>query len=357
MTAVQLDAQEQPPGRAAAIEQLITARRNRQLRRVGILVLLMAIVLVLCASCLMWGETFYNPGEVWAVIRGEHIPGASFAVGELRLPRTVLGLFAGLAFGAAGATFQIMLRNQLASPDTIGIDSGAAAAAVIGLVLLRTSEFTVSVMALAGSLTVTFSIYLLAYRKGYSGTRMILIGIGIASILDSVVTYVLSKASAWDLQAATRWLTGSLNGAGWQTVGPVVATCLVFLPILYALGRYLSLLLLGEESAVGLGVRVTAIRVAAIGCAVILVAVATAACGPIAFVAFMSGPIAIRLLGSAASPLLGASLIGAILVLGSDFLGQWAFGTRYPVGVITGILGAPYLIHLLIRANRLGATL
>jgi iron complex transport system permease protein len=132
--------------------------------------------------------------------------------------------------------------------------------------------------------------------------------------------------------------------------------CVVFVPILLLSGRKLGLLELGDEAATSLGVRVDLARITVIISAVILLAFATAAAGPIAFVAFMSGPIARRLAGPAASPLIPAGLVGAVLVLFSDLVGQFLFDTRYPVGVITGALGAPYLILLLTRLNRAGGT-
>lgn len=333
-------------------EQLREARRMRlrvQGSRVGFLGLL---VLLLYAASLMAGDTFYGPSEVIRVIAGETVPGASFAVGELRLPRASLGLLSGLAFGVAGVTFQTLLRNQLASPDIIGISSGASVAGVIGIVMFGASQVAVSGAALAAAITTAMVIYLLSYRNGFAGTRLILIGIGVSSMLGSVVAYVLSQAAAWDLQTATRWLTGSLNGATWEQVAPVALVCLLVLPLMVANSHSFGALRFGDDTATGLGVRVRLARVVAIVGAVSLVAVATAACGPVAFVAFMSGPIAARVVGPAASLLVPASLVGAGLMLLSDLVGQNAFGTRYPVGIITGALGAPFLIYLLIRSNR-----
>src|SRR5687768_8691834 len=141
----------------------------------------------------MVGNTFHGPAEVMQVILGQTVPGASFTVGELRLPRAVLGLLAGFAFGIAGVTFQTMLRNPLASPDIIGINAGASAAAVFGIILLGLDDTAVSFMALAGALLTAGAIYLLSHRGGFAGARLILIGIGVAAMLQSVITYVLSK--------------------------------------------------------------------------------------------------------------------------------------------------------------------
>ncbi|AZC15194.1 iron ABC transporter permease [Microbacterium sp. ABRD28] len=316
----------------------------------------MAIATVFAVS-LMIGNTFYGPGDVFRVLLGEQVTGASFTVGELRLPRALLGLFAGFAFGTAGVTFQSLLRNPLASPDIIGISAGASAAAVTGIVVLSLSETAVSLLALAGALATALVIWLLAHKDGFAGTRLILIGIGVAAMLDSVITSVLSRAAVWDLQVAMRWLTGSLNGADWQTLTPVVIAAAILVPVMIGQTRNLDVLRLGNDTAAALGVALTCSRLLLIVAAVALLAFATAATGPIAFVAFMAGPIAARLIGSAGSLLVPAGLVGALLVLSADLVGQFAFENRLPVGVITGVLGAPYLIYLLIRTNRSGGSL
>lgn len=345
------------PETADAQTRILAGRRARR-RRHGLASLVLAgILLALAATALMVGSTFYGPGEVIRVILGETVPGASFAVGELRLPRTILAILAGGAFGIAGITFQTLLRNPLASPDIIGISAGASAAAVVGIVVLAANGPIVSLLALVGALVTAGAIYLLSNKGGFAGTRLILIGIGLAAMLQSVISYLLSRAAQWDIQTAMQWLTGSLNNASWERVAPVALASLIILPLLFSQSRSLGLLRLGDDSAAGLGVRVNLTRLLFILGAVAILAFATASTGPIAFVAFMAGPIAARITGPGANLLLPSALVGATLVLGGDLLGQFAFDSRYPVGVITGVLGAPYLIYLLIRSNRQGASL
>lgn len=342
------------PLNAAAIARGRTRRGVR--RRVVLAVLALALVGAYAVS-LMVGQTFYGPGEVVDVILGETVPGASFTVGELRLPRASLALLAGLAFGMAGTTFQTMLRNPLASPDIIGISTGASAAAVFAIVTLSLTEAAVSFLAIAAALATALLIYTLSFKDGIVGTRLILIGIGVDAMLHSVVAYLIVQAAEWDLQVAMRWLAGSVNGATWDAVTPLAVATVVLVPLLLGWGRDLDLLQLGDDTAAALGVRVERTRLVVIVAAVGLLAFATAATGPIAFVAFLAGPIAARLVGPGGSLLLPAGLVGAVLVLVADLVGQFAFGTRYPVGVVTGVLGAPYLVYLLIRTNRSGGSL
>lgn len=318
--------------------------------------LVLSVIALWCLS-LMVGRTFYTPAEVVAVIVGQDVPGASFTVGRLRLPRATLAVLAGLSFGIGGATFQTMLRNPLASPDIIGISSGASAAAAFCIVVLGMSGTAVSLVAIVAGLVVAAVIFLLARRGGAASTRLILVGIGISAMLQSMIDWVLKGAGQWDLQEAMRWLTGSLNSTSWEQTLPVAGALLVLAPVLLSRSSELQAMQLGDDAAQALGVRVDRSRGILVICAVALIAFATAACGPIAFVAFLAGPIAARLIAPGSSPLLPAGLFGAVLVLAADLIGQYATGTRYPVGVVTGVLGAPYLIHLIIRTNRRGGSL
>jgi iron complex transport system permease protein len=322
---------------------LIAAGRRRRLRRRGVAIAgLAAAVLIAFALTLMVGRTFYGLDQVIPVLLGEPVPGAAFTVSELRLPRATLAVLAGFAFGVAGATFQTMLGNPLASPDILGVSSGAGAAAVFGIIVLGLNDSATSVFALAGALATAAAIFLLSNRGGFVGTRFILIGIGLASMLQSITSYMLARAAEWDIQRAMQWLTGSLSGASWEQL------------LLGA--RSLELLRFGSDAATALGVPVGRARLVLIVAAVALLAFATAGSGPIMFVAFMAGPIAARLTGPGSSTLVPAGLTGALLVLLADLVGQNLLGERYPVGVVTGVLGAPYLILLLIRMNRTGQT-
>ncbi|TQN42296.1 iron complex transport system permease protein [Blastococcus colisei] len=341
----------------STVDAVARSRVRRASRRRLVVTVLGVIVVVAFAVTLMVGRTFYPPGDVLRVVLGEDVPGASFTVGRLRLPRAVLAVVAGLSFGLAGVTFQTMLRNPLASPDVIGITSGASAAAAFAIVFLGWSGTAVSATAIVAALGVALLVYTLAFKDGVAGTRLILIGIGVAAMSKSITSYVLSEAGAWDFAEALRWLTGSLNGSTWDGTVPALLALVVLGPVLLAQTRELSALQLGDDTASALGIRVERTRIVAIVAAVGLIAFATAACGPIAFVSFLAGPIAARIVGPHGSLLVPAALVGAVLVLVADLVGQFALGTRFPVGVVTGVLGAPYLIYLIARTNRAGGSL
>ncbi|MBP1878928.1 FecCD family ABC transporter permease [Agrobacterium rubi] len=342
---------------APIVHSIVESRNKHGRKRLRVMAVLVTFLVAIFSLTLVLGQSFTRPADVISVLLGEDVAGASFTVGQLRLPRALLSILAGLSFGLGGVAFQIMLRNPLASPDIIGISSGASAAAVFAIVVLSLKGPIVSVFAVIAGLGVALSVYGLSSRNGVAGTRLILVGIGVSAMLESIIAYILSTAPAWNLQEAMRWLTGSVNGAQLSQVLPLLLGLIVFGSLLLSRQRDLEALRLGDDTAAALGVRVGVTRVLVIIAAVGMIAFATAITGPIAFVAFLSGPIAARIVGSHGSLLVPAALVGALLVLAGDYAGQFLLPSRYPVGVVTGALGAPYLIFLIIRANRSGGSL
>ena len=334
---------------------LIMIGRSKRRRRFIIVTSILAIIsFALSCAMLMLGNTIYPVQDVISVLLGEEVQGASFAIGTIRYPRMIAGIFAGFAFGVSGYVFQTMLRNPLANPNVIGITAGSSSAAVFCIIVLHASNTVVSIASVIGGLATVFVIFLLSKGSSFSIGRLILVGIGIQAMLNAVISYLLLIGQQNDIPTAMRWLSGSLNGAKMETLYPLIITVLIFAPVIIAFGKRLDLLELGEQAATSLGIHTDKTRLVLIISSVLIIALATATTGPIAFVAFLSGPIAKRLVGVGFSNVIPAGLVGIILVLASDLIGQFAFVARYPVGVITGILGAPYLIYLLFRMNRKG---
>jgi len=337
-----------------SINLIMLGRKKRHRHFILVTSLLTIIAFVLCWTMLMLGNTIYPVSDIISVLLGEKVKGASFAVETIRFPRMIAGVFAGFAFGVAGHVFQTMLRNPLANPNVIGITAGSSAAAVFCIIVLHASNTIVSIASIIGGLAAVIVIFLLSRGTSFSIGRLILIGIGIQAMLNAVISYLLLIGQQHDIPTAMRWLSGSLNGAKMENLYPLMITVLIFAPIIIVLGKRLDMLELGEQAATSLGVDTNKTRFALIISSVLIIALATATTGPIAFIAFLSGPIAKRLVGVGFSSVIPSGLVGIILVLASDLVGQFAFVARYPVGVITGILGAPYLIFLLIRMNRKG---
>lgn len=328
-----------------------------------------ALVVMFAVYVLLGSYTVTIPDFFTIVINhltgGEKIPGASFIVMEHKLPRAVVGTLIGLAFGLAGALFQTMLRNPLASPDIIGISYGASAAAVTAIVVFGASGAVVSGSALAGALGVAAIIYAISRGTGSgagggsrgnaAGSRLILAGVGIAAALHAVVNFLMTRADIRTAADALVWLNGSLNAATWERAGVLSVSLVVLVPAVIALAGPLRILELGDDAAAGLGIKVNGVRLGLVLTAVGLAAVATAAAGPVAFVAFLAGPIARRIVRKPSLP--ASALTGGLIVLAADFFASNLApvildGTVLPVGVITGALGAPFLLWLLLTSNR-----
>ncbi|MDR0819745.1 MAG: iron chelate uptake ABC transporter family permease subunit [Oscillospiraceae bacterium] len=339
-----------------SIEIVKTERQKRLRRNIAVISVLAVLVVTLCALMLSLGGVIYPIDVIIRVLSNEQIEGATFAIGSLRLPRMLAGVLVGAAFGISGAVFQSMLRNPLASPDIIGVSSGASAAAVACILVFNLSGAAISAVAVVAGVATAALIYALSRGGSFSGGRLILVGIGVGAMLNSVISYLLLRASQYDVPGAMRWLSGSLNGIRKEELAPLVIAMVVLCPTLLCLESRLKIIELGDHKAAALGVRSDRTRLLLVLCAVGLVAFATAVTGPVAFVAFLSGPIAKRMTGDGSPSLLASALTGAALTLGADLLGQFAFNTKFPVGVITGIIGAPYLLFLLVKINRSGGS-
>jgi iron complex transport system permease protein len=338
-----------PSGRAREVVRgaRTGVRRRHRLVVVGLAVALLAAV----AVRVLLGDFTVTIPDFFRILTGTQIPGASYIVMDIKLPRALLGAMVGLTFGVAGAIFQATLRNPLASPDIIGLNLGASAAAVFALVTLDLQGLTVSAVAVAGGVAVAVAVRFAAGRHSRGGDyRLVLVGVAFASGLLSVIHYLLTRADVYDAQLALRWLAGSVSAADWPTVRLLGVLLLLVLPLVVEAARWLPVLELGHDASTGLGVRPwRADLLLLLG--VVLGALAVAASGPVAFVAFASGPIA-RALNGGRTTLAGSALVGAVVVVGADFIAASLLpGGNYPVGVVTGALGAPFLLWLLTRSR------
>ena len=313
------------------------------------------VFLALCVNVAVGEYPITLPGVVRA-LAGAGDAGTLLVVRELRLPRALAGLLVGAAFGLSGAILQAVARNPLASPDVLGITQGAAAAAVAGIVLGAGTGLGTPALALAGGLAAALATFLLAWRRGTTGYRIVLVGIGVGALGLAATQYLLVRAQVYEAQRAVLWLVGSLNGRDWAHVRPLAAALAVLAPLAALTFRWLTLLGLGDDTARGLGLRVQGARLALLLVAVALAASATAAAGPVAFVALLAPHAARRLAGLATPPLAGSALAGALAVLASDLAARQLLApTELPVGVVTGAAGAPFLLLLLARTNRSGS--
>ncbi|MFH8633216.1 FecCD family ABC transporter permease [Streptomyces lydicus] len=347
------------PGQGTKQAGTLRTRGGLSLRldRRAVVVGLVLLALALAAGVALIGSGDYplTPAEVLATLTGGGDAGQTFIVQDLRLPRVLVGLLVGAAFGTAGAVFQTVSRNPLGSPDVLGFAQGSSVGALVAIVYFQAGTVAVAAGAVVGGLATGLAIFLLAWQRGIHGYRFVLVGIGASAMLYAMVLYLMTKANIVEATRATTWMTGSLNGRDWDQVWPLAAVCAVCLPLVLLNGRPLRMLEMGDDAAYALGVRVDRVRVLVLLAAVVLVAAATAAAGPISFVALTAPQLARRLTRSPGPNLLPAALMGALLLVAADWASQRLFGAdQLPVGVLTGVLGGGYLLWLLATERKAG---
>jgi iron complex transport system permease protein len=324
-------------------------RRRRPVVLVGLAIALPLAIL----AALTVGSSDLSVLDTVAALFGVADDGAVFVVRGLRLPRVAVAVAAGAALGASGLLLQGLLRNPLGSPDVMGVTAGASLAAVLAIGA-ELPPLLLPVAAATGAGTATLALHLLTTRAGAVGARLVLAGIGLHAAASAATVLAVSRLPFGRLGAAEVWLAGSLHARTWTHVTAIVLALALALPAAFALVRRLGVLELGDDVAVGAGVPVHATRVELLAVATVLAGAAVAVTGPIGFVALGAPHIARRLVGHAGAATLGvAALVGALLLLVADVVGQRLFHpTPVAAGVVTAVLGAPYLLWLLHRWGR-----
>ncbi|OUC94754.1 FecCD family ABC transporter permease [Streptosporangium minutum] len=325
------------------------------LRSAAVVAVLLAAALAVGLAAMGTGSAI-SVGDVVGTLLGQGDATSEMVVYELRAPRVLLALLVGAALGVGGAVVQSLTRNPLGSPDVIGVNAGAAAGAVLMILVVGTTDApTLAAGALACGLAAALGVYALSFRRGVQGTRLVLVGIGVTAMLHSLIAYLLTRADLYESQGAKVWLIGSLAGTGWERVWPVAAAMLVLLPAAVALSRSLGPMEMGDDTAAALGLRVERRRLALLVVAVLLSGVAVSAAGPITFVALAAPQLARRLTRAPGAGVAAGAVTGALLLGAADLLAQrLPTPGQLPVGVLTGGLGGLYLAWLLHREWRSG---
>lgn len=330
-------------------------------RVLAVVLVLAALAFVALVASLAMGDYELAWGDVVKSLFGDGPSDAELVVNELRLPRALVAVLVGFALGLAGAVFQAVTRNPLAGPDVVGITAGAGAGAVMAILAggvgtgASATYGPVPLGALVGALATGALVYFLAFREGtVTGYGFVLVGIAANGMLVAFTRWALARV---DIDAATRataWLTGSLDNRDYTQVRWMCVGLVVLVPPLVLLARPYRMLQFDDDLATGLGVNTRATRTALLVLGTCLAAVATACAGPVVFVALAAPQLARGLAGTAEIPLFTSGFAGAALVAGADLAARTAFPHQVPVGIVTGLIGAPYLLWFLSRTNKVG---
>lgn len=321
-------------------------------KTVIVLCFLVPLTLALFLIGLSAGSTWIHPLDVVRYLLGLDGGELQFVIGTLRLPRMVLSMLAGMALGVSGLILQGIVRNPLASPDMIGITGGASAAAVF--VITFYSEISlrwIPAAAIAGAGTVAVLIYLLAWNKGVTPIRLVLIGIGIQALMNAIVTLLIVISPTYSTSEAYIWLTGSVYGANWRHVVSLLPWIAVFVPAAFLFARRVNAQELGDDLAIGFGAKVQSDRLWLLFIGVALAGSAVAFAGGIGFVGLIAPHIARKWIGRSFGGLVPVTaLIGGAIVFMADTAARTLFlPLDLPVGVFVSGVGAPFFIYLLYR--------
>ena len=312
-------------------------------------------LLLICAvgMALLAGSTWLAPRQLLTVLQGQAAPGLQLLVLEFRLPRVVVGILAGTALGLSGCLIQALTRNRLATPDLLGVADGATLGVFVVLINSTSGMFGPWWVGPLGALGAVALLLIASGSLDRRGQRLLIVGLALSSLLRAVTELLLSSQELMHASALYTWSIGNLNGRSYATALPLAAGLLLLLPLTLLSTRRLALLRFDLEIASGLGLSVRATQWQALLTAVLLAGLAIGVCGPIAFVALAAPFIAERLIGGGRIALLGAALVGAILVVGADTLGRVLLtAAELPVGVICNLLGGPFLLWLLLSERK-----
>ncbi len=313
--------------------------------RMAIVVSLLALAVTLLV--ISGGELGISVTESLGALIGKGDAFAQTVVREWRLPRALAALLFGAMLGLAGAIFQSAIRNPLGSPDIIGFDSGAYTGAMFAILVLGASGLTVGLWSLIGGIATALVVYLLAWRRGISGFRLVIVGICVGAILSAMSTYMVMRAELRLVTAAAWWGAGSLNGTTWGDLRLGLLWVIPLSAALFMVQRSFAMLELGDDAASARGIRVERVRLATMGIGVAFSAAVVSLAGPIPFIALVAPQVARRLAGSAGIALIPTALVGALLLGTSDLAAQRLLGVEVPVGIVTVVIGGVYLIYLL----------
>lgn len=299
--------------------------------------------------------------QVWnAFLLGGELPDLSrrhLVVWNIRLPRVLVGILTGATLAVSGAVFQAVTRNELASPFVLGVSSGAGFAVLLTLVIFSGLTPFLPLFAAVGGAIAFLLVYAIAWKGGTTPVRLVLAGIVVSMIFHSLqqgLFYLAADLGA--IQSAIAWTTGSLTGADWSQIRVAIIPGTVAIALSLLGARQLNLLLLGEQTAKSLGMRVETVRFGMAGVAILAASTAIAVAGIVSFVGLVVPHLVRSIVGSDYRRLMiGCAFAGPALVVTADVIARLALNPiQVPVGVVTGLIGGPYFLYLMRRQQSMG---
>ncbi|OON79634.1 FecCD family ABC transporter permease [Streptomyces tsukubensis] len=314
--------------------------------------LLLPLIVVVITLAVMASSSGMSLSQTVSGLLGTGDPGTVMVVRDFRLPRVFAGLMVGAALGVSGCLTQTLAGNPLATPDLLGVNEGATAVVVASAAGSATGMVGDWWLGPLGGVAAAVLVVLCAGGAGSRGYRVLVVGIGVSTFIGAVSDLVMSRQNDSTAGGVFLWAVGSLTGRDWGVGLPLLVALLFLVPLSLTAGHRLQLLRFDDDMAAGLGVDLRRVRAAALVLAVALAGIAVGVGGPIAFVALAAPVLAKRLSGPTRVPVVGSALTGAALIGAADALGRVVAPVELPVGVVTSVLGGPFLLWVLFRSDR-----
>lgn len=322
-----------------------------------VLAILAMLIILLIIIGMGTGSSALGFDSLWNTLLGNGTFKQSFTLFEIRLPRIIITLLAGMGLALSGAVLQSISRNDLADPGIIGIHSGAGLGVALFYLFAPTGLFGITfllpIAAFIGAMLTAILIYLFSYERnvGLQPIRLVLIGVGFSLALSGVMIFIFSAVEPFKVEFITKWMSGNIWGADWPYVYSLLPWLVVLIPIVLIKSNTLNILTMSEPSAISLGVNLNRERLILMLAAVALAASAVSVAGSVAFIGLMAPHIAKALVGPRHQLFLPVCLLlGGLLLLLADQLSRWIFNpTPLPAGIMVAFIGAPYFIYLLLK--------
>ncbi|QQK80017.1 iron ABC transporter permease [Salicibibacter cibi] len=327
-------------------------------RTIWIYVAIVGLIICVFLLSLQMGTMTIAPLDVWRTMMGEGTDQHALVLFEFRLPRMVTALLVGAGLAISGAILQSLSRNELADPGILGINAGAGLAVVLFIYFFQGSStslgetvFALPIFAFVGALTAAFLIYTLAWKKGVTPIRLVLVGIGLNAGFTAILIVFQLRMNPDDFMQATVWLNGDIWGTSWTSTLAVLPWMLLLIPLVMAQARNLNVMRLGDPSAVSLGIKVERTRRRLLVWAVMLAGASVSVGGAISFLGLVAPHIARRLVGPRHQVMIPtAAMMGALILLFADMVGRNLLSpSEIPVGIVVAVIGAPYFLYLLMK--------
>lgn len=330
---------------------------KRTLKAVFIIVGFALAMLALSVVCLSFGGTKIPFSETVLSLIGKNEEASDLIIMQFRLPRILAAILIGSALAVAGAVLQGVIRNPLASPDLLGVTGGASVTVVAFMTLVTGySIHWVPFIAVAGAFLTAFINYALAWKKGISPFRLVLIGVGISTAMSALTMFLLISGPAYLAAQVLNWMTGSIYGTDWKYIEVLWPWVVVFIPLSFLYAKELNVQSLGEATAIGLGSRLQVSRMVLLFYSVALAGAAVGVAGMISFIGLLAPHMARRLVGNSYKLVIPLSaVLGAVILLLADLAGRMLFQPLdIPAGVFTAGVGAPFFLYLLFKRKSVG---